>query len=103
MENNNTIKSIFNLTCPHCEKTFFVESRFAPPAISSVFTTEEAKQAKVDCLERLDSITIEDEQRELVIKWITDPNTIFGPDEVEPIIMSLLKPQDEEVGKKDGE
>lgn len=90
-ENNNTIKSITVHACPHCEKEFYVENRFTPPTVESIFTTEMVEAAKKDCLARIETLTLEDGKREAVVKWLNDPETIFGPGEVDSIILSLLK------------
>lgn len=65
-----------------------------PPSVNSLFTPEMVEEAKKDCLERLETIAIEDEKKEAVKKWLNDPNTVFGPGEVESIILSLLKPSE---------
>lgn len=94
MSENNIIKSITSHTCPHCKKEIFVESQMVPPVVSSLFTLEEVVKAKSDCFERIKTLTLDDEKRLAVTKWLEDPNTIFGPGEVENIILSLVKPEE---------
>jgi hypothetical protein len=65
-----------------------------PPMVSSLFTPDMVEKAKKDCLERLQSLTLAEEKREAVTKWLQDPNTVFGPNEVESIILSLVKPEE---------
>ena len=91
MSNENNIKSISFHECPHCKKGFYVESIFTPPEVSSLYTKDEVAKAKNDCLERLETLSIEDDKKELVKNWLDSPDTIFGPSEVESIILSLLK------------
>jgi hypothetical protein len=91
MPENNIIKSITTHTCPHCDKEIFIESQMEPPVVSSLFTDDDVKKAKADCLERLDTLAIDDEKKEAVEKWLDAPDTVFGPNEVESIILSLLK------------
>ena len=93
MTENNTIKSITIHACPHCGKEMFAETHMTPPIVNSLFTMEEVEQAKKDCLERLETLSIEDEKKETVKKWLNDPNTIFSLGEVESIVLSLLKPE----------
>ena len=93
MSETNVIKSIVNQTCPHCGKEIFVESQMTPPTIASVFTQEAVDAAKKDCLARVDTLAIPDEKKLAVKKWLENPNTIFGVNEVESIILSLLKPE----------
>lgn len=93
MSENNIIKSITIHKCPHCQEEFYIESQMAPSTISSVFTRKDIDEAKKDCKERVESLSIDDEKKAQVIKWLEDDETIFGPDEVESIILSLLKPE----------
>jgi hypothetical protein len=92
MQEDNIIKSITTHSCPHCGGEIFIESLMTPPSVNSVFTTKEVEEAKADCLHRVETLAIEEERKNSVIKWLEDPNTIFGPNEVENIILSLLKP-----------
>ena len=94
MENSNLIKSITNHNCPHCGQEVFIESQMTPPSVNSVFKQADIDTAKKDCLERVETLAIDDEKKESVKKWLSDPNTIFGPNEVESIILSLLKPEE---------
>lgn len=94
MSENNIIKSITVHTCPHCSKEFYVESHMIPPTVNSVFTEEAVEIAKQDCRDRVETLTIDEEKKSAVIKWLNDPSTVFGPEEVESIILSLLKPQE---------
>jgi len=89
----NLIKSITVLTCPHCNNEVYVESQMTPPVINSMFTEKQYTDAKADCLARIDTLTIDEEKKKAVIDWINDPKTIFSPDEVENIILSLLNPE----------
>lgn len=91
MPENNVIKSIVAHTCPKCKEEIYVESQMTPPTVSSLFTKADVEAAKQDCLERLQTLTIDEEKKEQVKKWLENPETIFGPDEVESIILSLLK------------
>lgn len=91
MPETNLIKSITSHTCPHCSKEIFIENQFTPPMVASLFTMEQVEAAKKDCLARIETLTITDEKKTAVAKWLNNPDTIFGPGEVETIIMSLLK------------
>ena len=93
MPENNIIKSIVESTCPHCQKTIYVESLFQPAVVGEVFTKEQMEEAKQDCIARIDALSIDENKKEDVIKWVNDPTTIFAPGEIETIILSLLKPE----------
>lgn len=94
MSENNVIKSIVTHNCPHCGKEVFIESQMTPPIINSIFTAEAIEAAKKDCIGRVETLMIEDEKKAVIIKWLNDPETIFGPNEVESIILSLLQPKE---------
>ena len=93
MPENNLIKSITVHVCPRCKEELYVENQITPPVVGSLFTKNDVEEAKRDCLGRIETLTMEDEKKEQVIKWINNPDTIFGPNEVESIILSLLKPE----------
>lgn len=90
----NKIKSITNHTCPNCNQDIFVETQIIPPTIMSIFTPKDVATSKVDCITRIETLTIDEEKKTSVIKWINDPRTVFGPSEVDSIINSLLKPEE---------
>lgn len=91
MSENNIIKSITAHICPKCKEEIFIESQMTPSVIGSLFTKDDVKKAKEDCLSRIETLSIEDEKKEQVTKWINNEETIFAPSEVESIILSLLK------------
>ncbi len=93
MAETNLIKSIVESTCPHCTKTIYIESQFQPAVVGEIFTKEKMDEAKKDCVERVQALQIDDDKKKNVIDWVLNENTVFGPGEVESIILSLLKPE----------
>ena len=93
-ENNQTIKSISLHTCPKCGTEIYVENQITPPIVGNVFTKQQMLEAKEDCKERVKVLSIDEEKKDAVLKWIADPNTVFSGEEVESIINSLLKPEE---------
>ena len=94
MQENNVIKSITAHACPHCNKDMFIENQIIPPFVGALFTPDMVTEAKGECLKRIKTLTMDDEKRDAVVKWINDPNTIFGPAEVENIMLSLAKSEE---------
>lgn len=92
MQEDNIIKSITTHSCPHCGEEILVESQMTPPSVSSLFTMKEVEEAKNDCLHRVETLALDEERKNSVLKWLEDPETVFGAGEVENIILSLLKP-----------
>lgn len=94
MSENNIIKSITTHNCPHCKGEIFIESQMIPPVVSSLFTPADVAVAKKDCMTRVETLAIDDEKKAAIKKWLDDPRTVFGPGEVENIILSLVKPEE---------
>lgn len=94
MQDNQIIKSITTHNCPHCKGDIFIESQMIPSYVSAIFTPEEVKLAKEDCIKRVEELDLPEEKKEAVKNWVELPNTIFGPSEVEKIILSLVKPEE---------
>ena len=92
-ENDKIIKLIQEHNCPKCGEKLFVETRTTPAMSESVFTFEQMNDAKKDIIQRIDIISIDDDKKINVLKWINDPATFFGPGDVEDIIQSLLRPE----------
>jgi hypothetical protein len=90
MPENNLIKSITPHNCPACGMAIYVESQMVPSTVSSLFTAADVEEAKEDCLEKISGLVIDEEKKDAVVKWINDPETVFGKEEVENIISSLL-------------
>ena len=90
----NLIKSIIESKCPHCDQLIYIQSQMEIPVIDSVFSVENVKKAKADLLERISTLSIDDEKKDSAIKWINNPTTIFNETEVENIVLSLLKPEE---------
>ena len=93
MSDTNIIKSITQHSCPKCGEELYVESQMTPPVVAALFTPKDVEVAKKDCLERVETLAIDDERKKAVVKWLEDKETVFGPLEVENIILSLLKPE----------
>ena len=94
MQENNIIKSITTHNCPHCKGEIFIESQMVPPVVSSLFTPEDVETAKKSCMSRVETLSIDEEKKIAIKKWLDDPRTVFGPGEVENIIISLVKPEE---------
>ena len=94
MSENNMIKSITLQKCPHCGEDVYVESQMIPPSINSLFTIKAVEDAKTDLRDRVQKLSITDDKRDDVIRWLNLPETVFGPGEVENIIESLVNPEE---------
>lgn len=91
---SETIKTIVPYECPHCNKTVVIEFTTTSPKIASVYKIEDIQSAKIDAIERIKSLAVDEEKKENVIKWIQSEDTVFGQSEVESIVNSLLNPEE---------
>ena len=89
---DNTIKTIIETECPHCGKPTIVEFSTTSPKIVAVYKKEEIEKAKMDTIERIKALSIDEEKKESAIKWVQAEETVFGPSEVDAIINNLLEP-----------
>lgn len=89
---DNTIKTIVEIECPHCKLSNIVEFSTTSPKIVDVYKREDIENAKADAIEKIKALEIDEEKKELAIKWVQAEETVFGPSEVEAIITNLLEP-----------
>lgn len=87
-----TIKTIIENQCPHCGSPVVIEFGTTAPQVLSVYKKEDIQVAKNDAIERIKLLDIDEEKKELAIKWVTDEETVFGKSEVDAIINNLLTP-----------
>ena len=90
---SNIIKTLIPHSCPHCQKEFIIEFQSMAPELSSVLRPEDVQAAKKDAIERIKTLSIDPEKLQETIAWVQDEDTIFGPNEVDSIINSLLRPE----------
>lgn len=85
------IKSIVPYTCPHCNGEIYIEFKSSPPVLNSVYTPGDVAKAKEDLKARIAALSIDDDKKRSVLDWLDKPDAIFGPNEVDSIVTSLLK------------
>jgi len=86
---NNIIKTISPIICPHCQKTVMVEFLNTSTVLASVYKEEDVLTAKADVLLKIQDLHIPEEKKDDITKWVNNPETVFGPSEVDAIIESL--------------
>jgi len=90
----NLIKTISPVNCPHCNKVIMVEFNNIAPVLASVYGESDVLTAKADVLIALDGLMIPEEKKDMLKKWVNDPETVFGPSEVQAIIDNAKKDQE---------
>ena len=86
---NNTIKSLSPIICPHCNKPLMIEVTNNAPELTGIYTPEMLQAAKQDALAKIAELNLPTEVTESTIKWINAEDTIFAPSDVEEIIKNL--------------
>ena len=90
----NVIKSIYPSVCPHCKGDLFVVSQVHQPMITNILTKDEIAEAKKQMLERMSEIKfIDDNEKEMAIKWVEDEKTIFGMGDLESLLKTMAMSQ----------
>lgn len=85
----NTIKTITATPCPHCSQEIFIEFEMPPVVMNEPFTKDQVSDAKADVLKKISDLNMPEEDVDGIITWITNPDTIFSPQEVPNIIASI--------------
>jgi hypothetical protein len=92
----NDIKSLNPIECPHCHKNIVVEFTTAAPKLTGTYTPEMLEAAKAEVLAKIAELNLPEEMSKSTIDWIKDPNTIFGPNDVQTIIDNIPKQDGED-------
>lgn len=85
------IKSLNPIECPHCGRPIIVELITKAPELTGVYTPEMLQAAKQDALARVAALGLPDELTKSTIDWINTPDVIFGPADVDEIIKNIQK------------
>jgi hypothetical protein len=89
--NENTIRGILPQKCPHCGKDILISISQTPATISNLYTKEQIKEAKTEVIQKLAGINIEEKEKESILNWLNDENTVFGPEDSTDILNNILK------------
>lgn len=90
----NLIKTIEPINCPNCKKIIVVEFLSRPTVIGSVYRQEDILTAKGDVLLKIQDLHIPEEKKDDITMWVNNPETVFGPSEVQAIIDNAKKDQE---------
>ncbi len=85
------IKSLTPCVCPSCGKDIIIDFSINP-SLSSVYTVEDVEKAKLDAIERIKTLSIDEDKKLGAIEWLKNEENIVGPNDVDSIVNSLLSP-----------
>lgn len=88
MENNH-IKALIPMECPHCHQPIMIEMTNTAPDLTGAYTPEMLQSAKKDALALIEKLGLPLEETADTIKWIKDENTIFAPSDIPEIIKNI--------------
>lgn len=102
---NNDIKSLTPLSCPHCQKPIILEFINKAPELAGTYTPEMLEMAKKDALSKIEALNLPEEFTKPTVDWINNPDNIFSPNDVDSIVNSIKKfeDQDDEQEEEDEE
>lgn len=93
---NEEIKALTPTACPHCGKQIIVEFVTSAPKLTSVLTVDLIEAAKQDCISRIQALGVDESISRPMIEWLRNPETLFGPDDIETIIQQLKEQNHEQ-------
>lgn len=85
----NDIKSVVKTKCPHCDKPLFIPLTFTAPSMSAIMSEEDVKRAKAAAREVVNNSKLTDGEKNEAIKYINDPDFIFGMEDVTTVISTF--------------
>lgn len=91
---NNEIKALTPCDCPHCGKQIVIEFATLAPKLVDIFTTETIEEAKKETISRIEALGVDESISRPMIEWLRNPETLFGPDDIEEIIKQIKQQND---------
>ena len=89
-----SIRGIVPHKCPECGKDLMISFAMHPPTMGAIYTPESAEKAKKAVLERLEEIKFKSEdEKQMALNWINDPQTVFGMEDIEPLLKNIAMNQ----------
>jgi hypothetical protein len=90
-QESKVIKIILPGMCPHCNKEVMVAVKTITPVIDWMLRKEDLQNAKMKVIAAIDESDLSTEEKTQALDWVNNEDTIFGPEEVEPILDQILK------------
>ena len=90
-QESKVIKVILPAMCPHCNKDIVCAVKTITPVIDWCLRKEDLQKAKETIIKEVSESTISVEEKKTALDWVQNEDTIFGPEEVQPILDQILK------------
>lgn len=82
--------------CPHCGQEIIISQNMVTPVIGWVLKKEDVEAAKQKVIKEVVGSPLPDAEKAEILKWLESPETMFGPEEVQPLIKQMLNKQEDE-------
>ena len=89
--------------CPHCQKEIIISQNMVTPIIGWVLKKEDIEKAKSDVKKQIELSNLKDANKLEIIAWLDNPETMFGPDEIQTLLSQLIrveKPEKDDIAEK---
>jgi len=97
-EENQIIKIITPVNCPHCTKKIYVCSIQQPGIIAWALKDDDIKKIKEEIMDGVKDIKFSsEEKKQEIITWIESEETIFGIEDTEAVVESIKQSQKKEI------
>lgn len=83
------IKSLVPVTCPHCSQAIVVAFKLAAPQLTNILTVDMIERAKGEAVAKIGALPIGMDEKQPILDWINNPETIFAPEDVQEIIKNI--------------
>lgn len=90
------LKIIHTSICPHCSKELLISTRMTAPWVDWILKPEDitkAKQTVIGMVEK--STTVSEEEKKSLLAWLTNKDTLFGPEDIENVMNQILNKPEE--------
>ena len=87
-EEINTIRSVTNLECPHCQKNVLIGATIFMPSISAM-KLEDVDKIKKELTEKISKMDISDDSKKSLIENINNESTVIFNEDVDEIINNI--------------
>jgi hypothetical protein len=95
MENQNEIKTVHVIACPHCKKEFHTVVKSIVPSVLWAHTKEELDAAKSKLIDELTPEKFHNaSEYSNLLEWVNNESTFIAPEEVKELINQILNNKD---------
>ena len=76
--------------CPHCGKEVIISQNMMTPIIGWILKKEDIEKSKQKVKDEILKSDLPNKKRAEILTWLDNPETMFGPEEVNTLISQLM-------------